>query len=69
MIGAPFAMIWLASCVAVAGFDWSYMWMYFVGPAVGGLAAGLLYRVFMPAHAAASEPKETVRTSRVARAA
>jgi MIP family channel proteins len=53
----------------LAGFDWSYMWMYFVGPAIGGLVAGLLYRMFMPAKAVAGEPKESVRTTRGARAA
>jgi glycerol uptake facilitator-like aquaporin len=32
----------------MGGRDISYLWMYFVGPAIGGLVAGVLYRAFMP---------------------
>jgi MIP family channel proteins len=34
---------------AIAAGELSYVWMYFVGPAIGGLAGGLLYNsVFLP---------------------
>jgi len=35
---------------AIAAHDYTYLWMYFVGPLVGGAAGALLYdRVFLPA--------------------
>lgn len=53
----------------LAGFDWSYMWMYFAGPAVGGLVAGLLYRAFMLANNANGESTQSTRTALGAKAA
>ncbi len=42
---------------AVATGDFSYLWIYIVGPVVGGLAAALLYnQVFLPREAPAPQP-------------
>ena len=48
----------------LANFDWSYMWMYFAGPAIGGAVGGFIFRAFMPVPEIAGEPAASVNPPR-----